>query len=110
MNVTDFIHQEFPFLSMQQVDKAASYYTTLNMTLPRPLDQSIAVMGECAYYSLCPNEISEFNTFPAIFICPTYFLLNAFNGKSWKVTLFLRVCANNFDLDYRESLPFFQVI
>ena len=98
MNVTDFIRQEFPFLSVQQVDKAASYYMALNATFPGPLDQSIAVLGECAYNSLCPNEISKFRTFPAIFICPTYFLLNAFNGKSWKVTLFLRVCASDLDL------------
>ena len=83
---------------MQQVDKAVSYYTALNATLPGPLAQSIAALGECAYDQLFPNEINEFHTFPAIYICPTYFMLNAFNGKSWKVTLFLRVCANNFDL------------
>jgi hypothetical protein len=97
-NVTDFIRQEFPFLRVQQVDKAASYYMALDTTLPGSLDQSIAVLGECAYDSLCPNKINNFHTFSAIFICPTYFLLNAFNGKSWKVTIFLRMCANNFDL------------
>jgi len=66
MNVTDFIRQEFPFLTVQQVDKASSYYTALNTTLRGPLAQSIAAVGE------------------SIFICPTYFLLDAFNGKSWK--------------------------
>lgn len=107
MNVTDFIRQEFPFLTVQQVDKASSYYTALNTTLRGPLDQSIAAVGECAYDSLCPNEISEFHTFPAIFICPTYFLLDAFNGKSWKVTLFLSVCVNNFDLTMLGRVRYF---
>jgi len=66
MNVTDFVRQMFPFLNTQQIDKAASYYTALNATLPGGFNQSVAVMGE------------------SIFICPTYFLLKAFNGKSWK--------------------------
>ncbi|KIM79128.1 hypothetical protein PILCRDRAFT_74653 [Piloderma croceum F 1598] len=65
-NTFDFIRQLFPFLSAKQIDLAAGYYTALNSTLPTPLDQSIAIMGE------------------SIFICPTYLLLKAFNGKSWK--------------------------
>ncbi|KIM79125.1 hypothetical protein PILCRDRAFT_568262 [Piloderma croceum F 1598] len=65
-NTSDFIRQMFPFLSAKQIDIAASHYTALNIALPTPLDQSIAVMGE------------------SIFICPTYLLLKAFNGKSWK--------------------------
>jgi carboxylesterase type B len=65
-NVTDFIRQSFVTLSAQQIDKAASYYTALNATLPGALAQSIAVLGE------------------SIFIFPTYFLLKAFNGKAWK--------------------------
>ena len=28
-------------------------------------------------------------TIPAFFICPTYSLLNAFDGKSWKVSIFI---------------------
>jgi hypothetical protein len=50
-NVTDFVRQLFPTVSAQQIDKAASYYTALNMTLPGALDQSIAVMGECSHVS-----------------------------------------------------------
>jgi hypothetical protein len=110
MNVTDFIRQEFPFLSIQQVNKAASYYTALDVILPGPLDQSIAVLGECVYDCLCLNEIIVFHAFPAIFICPTYFLLNAFDGKSWKVSISLKQHANNFDLTIRESSLFLQVM
>jgi len=65
-NTTDFVRQMFPFLSAKQIDTAASYYTALNTTIPTTLNQSVAIMGE------------------SIFICPTYFLLKAFNGRSWK--------------------------
>jgi carboxylesterase type B len=65
-NVTDFIRQLFPFLCAEQIVEAASYYTALNATVPGAFNQSVAVMGE------------------SIFICPTYFLLDAFKDKSWK--------------------------
>ena len=46
-----------------------------------------------------------------MFICLTYYLLKAFDGKSWKVSIssvILHVV--NFNTERRESLPFLQVI
>jgi hypothetical protein len=48
-NTTDFVRQMFPFLSANQIDTAADYYTALNTTLPTAFNQSIAVLGECSY-------------------------------------------------------------
>lgn len=86
-NVTDFVRQLFPTFSVQQINKAVSYYTALNATLPEALDQSIAVMGECLYVSSPLDVPSHFKIITANFICPTYSLLKAFNGKSWKVSI-----------------------
>jgi hypothetical protein len=52
MNTTDFVRQMFPYFSSKQTNKAASYYTGLNATIPLASDQAIAVMGECSYLSL----------------------------------------------------------
>ena len=50
----------FPFRNTQQIDKAASYYTALNATLPGGFNQSVAVMGECSYVSLFLGDTSIF--------------------------------------------------
>ncbi|KIM85931.1 hypothetical protein PILCRDRAFT_816503 [Piloderma croceum F 1598] len=67
MNTIDFVRQMFPYFSAKQTDKAATYYIALNTTrLPTASDQAAAIMGE------------------SIFTCPTFYLLEAFNDKSWK--------------------------
>jgi hypothetical protein len=47
-----------PFSYTQQIDKAASYYTALNATLPGGFNQSVAVMGEGSYVSLFLDDTS----------------------------------------------------
>jgi hypothetical protein len=56
MNTTDFVRQMFPHFSAKQTDKAASYYTALNVTLPTPSDQAAAIMGECSGVPLIIND------------------------------------------------------
>jgi hypothetical protein len=58
MNVTDFVRQMFPFLSTQQIDKAASYYTAPHATVSGAFNQSVAVMGECTHISLFLSDTS----------------------------------------------------
>jgi hypothetical protein len=48
MNTTDFVRQMFPYFNSKQTNKAASYYTALNATIPLASDQAVAVMGECS--------------------------------------------------------------
>jgi len=81
-NTTDFVRQMFPYFSAKQTDQAASYYTALNATLPQASDQAVAIMGE------------------SIFICPTYYLLKAFNGKSWKGEFAVPPAYHTDDLQY----------
>ncbi|KZP26472.1 alpha/beta-hydrolase [Athelia psychrophila] len=65
-NTTAYAQDVFPLLDANQIDAVAAQYAVLNGTLPTAYDQAIGIMGE------------------SIFICPTYFLLQAFKGKSWK--------------------------
>ncbi|KAF7973271.1 hypothetical protein HWV62_15709 [Athelia sp. TMB] len=65
-NITEYIQSLFPFMTDAQVKQGARLYTSFNNTLPSTLDQAIAVRGE------------------STFICPTYDLLRAFPGRSWK--------------------------
>ncbi|KZP16256.1 alpha/beta-hydrolase [Athelia psychrophila] len=65
-NITQYAQNLFPLLTPAQATAAAAKYGKYNATLPTVEDQAIAIMGE------------------AIFICPTYYLLQAFNGTSYK--------------------------
>ncbi|KAG6830002.1 hypothetical protein H0H92_002693 [Tricholoma furcatifolium] len=58
----DYVAQLFPDLGSQEVASAAAVYAHLGA----PIDQAIAIMGD------------------SIFVCPTYFLLRAFDGVSFK--------------------------
>ncbi|KAF9000855.1 Alpha/Beta hydrolase protein [Cyathus striatus] len=57
-----YVAQLFPRLGQAQVSVAAAAYADQGA----PIDQVIGIMGE------------------SIFICPTYYLLNAFQGRSFK--------------------------
>ncbi|KZP26483.1 alpha beta-hydrolase [Athelia psychrophila] len=65
-NITQFAQDVFPLLTPAQMTAVAAEYAKYNATLPTVEQQAIALMGE------------------ATFICPTYYLLNAFNGSSYK--------------------------
>jgi hypothetical protein len=51
------------------------------------LFQVNAVQGECECFLLLLNTVLNSNH-SAIFICPTYYLLNAFHGRAFKVGRF----------------------
>ncbi|KAH7928321.1 alpha/beta-hydrolase [Leucogyrophana mollusca] len=62
LTVTDYVAQLFPDLPLEQVEEAAYLYQDLGT----PLQQADYIMGE------------------SIFVCPTYFILEPFAGRSWK--------------------------
>ncbi|KII87402.1 hypothetical protein PLICRDRAFT_177155 [Plicaturopsis crispa FD-325 SS-3] len=62
-NTTLYISDLFPFLDINQVEQGVALYAK---TGGSTLDQVIGIMGE------------------SIFVCPTYFLLRAFNGRGHK--------------------------
>ncbi|KAJ7587028.1 Alpha/Beta hydrolase protein, partial [Mycena floridula] len=62
LNATEYARQLFPEFTAAQIAGVLPLYQNLGTNL----DQDIAIQGE------------------AIFICPTYFLLNAFKGRSFK--------------------------
>jgi hypothetical protein len=55
-NTTDFVRQMFPYFNAKQTDKAASYYTALDTTIPQASDQAVAIMGECSHLLLVPYD------------------------------------------------------
>ncbi|KAG8212817.1 Alpha/Beta hydrolase protein [Butyriboletus roseoflavus] len=62
LTTTDYVSQLFPDMTLLQVQAAAKVYEDYGTTI----DQAIRVMGD------------------SIFVCPTYYLLQAFAGRSWK--------------------------
>ncbi|KAK0463611.1 Alpha/Beta hydrolase protein [Desarmillaria tabescens] len=64
VQVPEYLAQLFPNLSSQHRDIAVTKYSGLGT----PIEQVTAIMGE------------------AIFVCPTYFLLRAFKGKTFKAS------------------------
>ncbi|KZP26485.1 alpha/beta-hydrolase [Athelia psychrophila] len=65
-NITGYIQSLFPLMTTAQVEDAVQVYALFNNTWPNLTDQAVAIRGE------------------SIFICPTYDMLRAFPGKSWK--------------------------
>ncbi|KAF7980336.1 hypothetical protein HWV62_38761 [Athelia sp. TMB] len=65
-NASDYARELFPLLDHAQISAVATEYAAFHGTLPTVYDQAIGIMGE------------------SIFICPTYYLLQAFKGRSWK--------------------------
>ncbi|KAF5367116.1 hypothetical protein D9758_003854 [Tetrapyrgos nigripes] len=63
VNTTFYIEQLFPNLGLQEIQQAVRLYTGLGLT---PLQQAELIMGE------------------SIFICPSYYLLNAFPLRAFK--------------------------
>ncbi|KAH7906676.1 Alpha/Beta hydrolase protein [Hygrophoropsis aurantiaca] len=62
LSITEFVAQLFPDLSLIQVQQAAYLYSEFGSAL----EQAAEVYGD------------------SILVCPTYFLLQAFEGRSWK--------------------------
>ncbi|KAH7906562.1 Alpha/Beta hydrolase protein [Hygrophoropsis aurantiaca] len=62
LSITDYVSQLFPDLTSVQVQQAAYLYSSFGS----PLNQAYEVMGD------------------TILVCPTYFLLEAFQGRAYK--------------------------
>ncbi|KAG9316092.1 Alpha/Beta hydrolase protein [Chiua virens] len=62
LTITDYVSQLFPDMSSLQVQEAAYIYQDYG----NALEQAIMVVGD------------------SIFVCPTYYLLQTFTGRSWK--------------------------
>jgi hypothetical protein len=81
-NTTEYIRQLFPLLSDESAVVGAKLYADTNLST---VDQSTLVHTEGELLSVIILLIAKEKSL-AIFICPTYYLLSAFNGSStWKV-------------------------
>ncbi|KAH0833389.1 Alpha/Beta hydrolase protein [Lanmaoa asiatica] len=78
LTITDYISQLFPDMTSLQVQEAASVYEDYGT----PLEQAITVMGD------------------SIFVCPTYYLLQAFAGRSWKGLFAVPPAYHGYDIVY----------
>ena len=84
ITLADYVTQLVPQFNESQIQATVARYT--NIGLDTVLDQAIGVMGECKLQiALCLRHARIYRK--AIFICPTYSLLENFNGPSFKVTL-----------------------
>ncbi|KII89685.1 hypothetical protein PLICRDRAFT_52847 [Plicaturopsis crispa FD-325 SS-3] len=87
-NTTLYISELFPFLGQAQIEQGVALYAQTGGTT---LDQVIGIMGE------------------SIFICPTYFLLRAFNGRAHKGEFAIPPGTHGVDVSYyfpsRTGLP-----
>ena len=81
--VTDYVTQLMPQFNEKQIQEAVKTYTGIG--LDTVFDQAVGIMGECKLH-YGETFLNIYLTFhKAIFICPTYLLLDAFPGRSHKV-------------------------
>ncbi|KAK0211202.1 Alpha/Beta hydrolase protein [Desarmillaria ectypa] len=78
VQVPEYLTQLFPNLSDQNRTIAVAKYSTLGT----PIQQVTAIMGE------------------SIFVCPTYFLLRAFNGRGFKGQFAIPPASHGSDVSY----------
>ncbi|KAH0833387.1 Alpha/Beta hydrolase protein [Lanmaoa asiatica] len=78
LTITDYISQLFPDMTSLQVQEGASVYEDYGTAL----EQAIMVMGD------------------SIFVCPTYYLLQAFAGRSWKGLFAVPPAYHGYDIVY----------
>ncbi|KAJ3921731.1 Alpha/Beta hydrolase protein [Lentinula edodes] len=86
-NVSLYSSMLFPNFESQQADDTAELYANLGS----PLEQDDLIMGE--------SHVSS-----AIFICPTYYLLNAFPNSGWKSLVGKNIC-NGIVLNFTPVIP-----
>lgn len=87
-NITGYIQSLFPLMTTAQVEGAVQVYALFSDTWPTLTDQAVAIRGECTCDHCRPETrlADKARNISAIFICPTYDLLRAFPGRSWKVS------------------------
>ncbi|KAK0211206.1 Alpha/Beta hydrolase protein [Desarmillaria ectypa] len=78
VQVPEYLTQLFPNLSDQNRDIAVTKYSSLGS----PIEQVTAIMGE------------------SIFVCPTYFLLRGFKGKTFKGQFAIPPASHGSDVPY----------
>ncbi|KAF8077595.1 Alpha/Beta hydrolase protein [Lyophyllum atratum] len=78
VQIPAYIGQLFPKFGTQEITRAAALYASLGTSI----SQAVAIMGE------------------AIFICPTYFLLRPFSGRSWKAAFAIPPSHHGDDVQY----------
>ncbi len=110
MTVEQYVAGLMPTFNEAQVQKVANMYKGIG--LDTVFAQADAIMGECE----CPSSRNMSNlptilSMTAIFVCPTYMLLNSFKGTARKVSymyyLFLIDAASL--LSSRDSSLFLRV-
>lgn len=86
-SLTDYVTQLFSRLNESQIQHTVDLYSSVP-DLPNVLSQAEAIMGESGLSSGCilASRADLSVTPPDIFICPTYFVLQAFGNVSWKVS------------------------
>jgi hypothetical protein len=83
VQVPTYVANLFPKLSMKDATKAADVY---GAPLGSPIERVTTIMAEGGGRSILQCAIT--NGHPAIFVCPSYFLLKGFNkGPTFKVCL-----------------------
>ena len=85
LTITDYVSQLFPDMTYLQVQEAAHVYRNYGTAL----EQAITVVGDCESSNLGREELHHLfgHWFVAIFVCPTYYLLQTFAGRSFKVSV-----------------------
>jgi hypothetical protein len=84
-DVTEFVRNLFPLFGVVESTAAASIYESLGS----PLNQVNAILGECqAFLQTLAAIYERLTRITAIYKCPTYPLLDAFPGRSYKVAIF----------------------
>ncbi|KAJ6462036.1 Alpha/Beta hydrolase protein [Mycena vitilis] len=104
-NVAEYAGNLFPLFGAKERNATASVYKLLGS----PLDQVNLIMteGSLFFRLFLGNELNQSS---AIFICPTYLLLDAFPGKSYKGEYAIPPALHGQDLiNYFPSLTAFNV-
>lgn len=85
-NGTEYAFQLFPEFGMEQSVAAGKRYPAFGTAQ----DHDNLFQGECKDFTSWEN--CELIVFVAIFICPTYYLLNAFRGCAFRVNPIVPSC------------------
>ncbi|KAF7980340.1 hypothetical protein HWV62_38769 [Athelia sp. TMB] len=81
MSLSHYARELFPLMSAMQAERVKTIYEELGGSLQ---DQAIRIVGECEKFNLSLDGSELMCESTAIFICPSYHLLRAFEGRSWK--------------------------
>jgi hypothetical protein len=75
----------FPRLDLRQVEHIVQLYSTVGLS--NTVDKASEIMGDCK--SGFHTRFKPHLILPAIFVCPAYYLAEAFKSHAWKACAFL---------------------